>query len=80
MVTLADVKAGLNITDDYRDAELQMYMDDVMNYLTSAGVTAANISKGIVVIGVRDLFYAQDGEAKLSQYFYQRAAQLAMKV
>lgn len=78
-VTLADVKCGLNITDNYRDDELQMYLDDVKGALHDAGVKDSYITKGIVIIGVRDLFYAPEGAAKLSGYFYQRAAQLAMK-
>ena len=79
MVTLSDVKAGLCITDNYRDAELQMYFDDVMDTLRGAGVPESRITKGVVVVGVRDLFYGGEGTTKFSDYFMKKAAQLALR-
>lgn len=77
-VTLEDIKKGLLITDDYRDDELQMYLDDVVGSLRGAGVPDEKINKGIVVIGVRDLFYGDAGNTKFSDYFIKRASQLAL--
>jgi hypothetical protein len=78
-VTLSDVKTGLCITDNYRDEELQIYMEDVIDTLKGAGVPESRITKGVVVIGVRDLFYGGEGGTKFSEYFRQRAAQLAIR-
>lgn len=78
-VTLADVKNALGITGDYQDATLQVYFDEVVNFLTDAGVVEANITKGIVARGVSDLWNYGGAEGKLSQYFMQRATQLSYK-
>ncbi len=78
-VTLADVKNALGITGDYQDATLQIYFDEVVDFLKEAGVKDANITKGIVARGVSDLWnYGLEG-GKLSEYFYQRASQLSYK-
>ena len=78
-VTLEDVKNALGITGNYQDATLQIYFDEVVAFLTDAGVTSANITAGIVARGVSDLWNYGGAEGKLSQYFMQRAAQLAYK-
>lgn len=78
MVTLADVKKGLNITDTYRDDELTMYLDEVLSFLRKAGISEGSITKGVVIIGVRDLFYGAEGNIGFSDYFYKRASQLAV--
>lgn len=79
MVTLNDVKNALGITGEYQDATLQLYMDEVVSFLVDAGVTESNITCGIVARGVSDLWNYGSGEGKLSEYFYQRAAQLSFK-
>lgn len=79
MPTLAEIKAALNITGDYQDATLQIYMDDVMGFLTEAGVNPANVSAGLVARGVADLWNYGAGDGRLSTYFRQRAAQLSYK-
>lgn len=79
MVSLADVKNALGITGDYQDATLQVYIDEVVSFLVDAGVTESNITTGIVARGVSDLWNYGSAEGKLSQYFYQRASQLALK-
>ena len=79
MVSLSDVKNALGITGDYQDATLQIYIDEVVSFLVDAGVTDSNISTGIVARGVSDLWNYGSAEGKLSQYFYQRASQLALK-
>lgn len=76
-VTLNDVKQALGITGDYQDATLQIYFDEVVAFLTDAGVSESNISAGIVARGVADLWNYGGSEGKLSEYFMQRAAQLS---
>ena len=78
-VTLEDVKNALGITGNYQDATLQIYFDEVVDFLQDAGVTQSNMSKGIIARGVADLWNYGAGEGKLSSYFMQRAAQLAYK-
>lgn len=79
MVTLEDVKNALGITGDYQDDTLSQYIDEVKSFLVDAGVSESNITCGIVARGVSDLWNYGSGEGKLSQYFYQRAAQLSYK-
>ena len=76
---LDDVKNALGITGTYQDATLQIYIDEVVAFLNDAGVVSANITSGVVARGVADLWNYGAGEGKLSSYFIQRAAQLALK-
>lgn len=78
-VTLADVKNALGIVGTYQDATLQVYFDEIIAFLTDSGVTSANITPGIVARGVSDLWNYGEAGGKLSEYFMQRAAQLAYK-
>ena len=78
-VTLDNVKNAIGVTGDYLDNTLQPYFDEVVDFLTDAGVKPANITTGIVARGVTDLWSYGTGEGKLSPYFLQRAAQLAFK-
>lgn len=79
MPTLADVKNALGITGDYQDSTLQIYFNEVVSFLTDAGVAEGNITSGIVARGVADLWNYGGTEGKLSEYFMQRAAQLSYK-
>lgn len=79
MATLAEVKSALGITGDYQDATLQEYFDEVVEFLTDAGVSASNITSGIVARGVSDLWNYGAGDGQLSTYFMQRATQLSYK-
>lgn len=78
-VTLDNVKNALNITGDYQDNTLKVYFDEVVAFLVDAGVAESNITSGIVARGIADLWNYGGAEGKLSQYFCQRAAQLALK-
>lgn len=78
-VTLDDVKNALGIVGNYQDATLQVYFDEVIAFLNESGVTSANITPGIVARGVSDLWNYGEQGGKLSEYFMQRAAQLAYK-
>lgn len=79
MPTLANVKTALGITGNYQDATLQIYFDEVVAFLIDAGVAESLITDGIVARGVADLWNYGAGEGKLSEYFMQRATQLAYK-
>lgn len=76
---LQDVKKALGITGDYQDDTLQVYFDEVVAFLIDAGVAQSNITSGIVARGVADLWNYGSGNGRLSEYFLQRAAQLALK-
>ena len=78
-VTLEDVKNALGITGTYQDATLTVYFNEVVSFLKDAGVTEQNITAGIVARGVSDLWNYGGAEGKLSEYFFQRAAQLSYK-
>lgn len=78
-VTLDDVKSALGITGDYQNDTIQIYFDEVIDYLVNAGVNESNITKGIIARGVSDLWNYGTGEGRFSEYFYQRAKQLALK-
>lgn len=71
------VKRALGITGDYQDATLQVYIDEVVAFLTDSGVPEKKITSGIVARGVSDLWNYGAGEGKLSEYFLHRAAQLS---
>ncbi len=78
-VSLEDVKHALGITGNYQDDTLQVYFDEVVDFLKDSGVIEKNITKGILARGVADLWNYGAGEGKLSDYFMKRAAQLAYK-
>lgn len=78
-VTLTDVKNALGITGSYQDATLQVYFDEVVDFIKDAGVADANITKGLVARGISDLWNYGGAEGTLSEYFMQRVAQLSYK-
>lgn len=77
---LQKVKVSLGITGAYQDETLQLYIDEVKNYLIDAGIheaiIASSASVGVITRGVSDLWNYGMGNATLSEYFYQRALQL----
>lgn len=76
---LDDVKICLGITGTYQDATISGYITEVKAFLVDSGVKPSNITTGVVVRGVSDLWNYGSGEGKFSEYFLQRAAQLAYK-
>lgn len=76
---LTKVKSALGITGDYLNDTLSEYIDEVVTFLTDAGVNSNNITAGIVSRGVSDLWNYGAGDGKLSSYFMQRATQLSYK-
>ena len=79
MPTLDDVKNALGITGDYQDSTLTVYFNEVVEFLKESGVAEANLKAGIIARGISDLWNYGGAEGKLSEYFMQRAAQLAYK-
>lgn len=79
MATLENVKAALGITGSYQDDTLNQYINEVTAFLTDAGVSAANITDGLISRGVSDLWAYGSGDGKFSSYFIQRASQLSYK-
>lgn len=77
---LVKVKQSLNIMGEQFDATLQLYIDEVKGFLASAGVRenvlGSTLAVGCISRGVADLWNYGNGDTKLSEYFYQRAAQL----
>lgn len=79
MATLSEVKNALGITGDFQDETLQVYFDEVVEFLVDAGVAESNITSGLVARGVSDLWNYGSGTGRFSQYFMRRAAQLSYK-
>lgn len=77
---LAGVKAALGVTSDFMDTTISIYIDDVTDYMSGAGVPDSVIaaSVGVIARGVNDLWTASSGDAKYSPYFYDRVSQLAL--
>lgn len=78
---LTGVKNALGITGNFMDDTLNVYIEEVTNYMSNAGVTDSNIiaSVGVIARGVNDLWNNNAGAGKLSPYFYDRVTQLAMR-
>ena len=77
--TLEDIKTSIGITGDYQDGTVQSWIDETVAFLKDSGVKESNITRGIVARGVLDLWNYGSGDGRLSEYFMQRAAQLALK-
>ena len=77
--SLDEVKNALNITGNFQDATLELYVEEVKTFLTEAGVNPENITVGIVARGGSDLWTYGAGGGKFSEYFYHRDAQLSYK-
>ena len=78
---LTAVKNALGVTGTYSDNTISVYIDDVVDYMTGAGVSAAKIaaSPGVVARGVSDLWDNDGGNVKFSPYFHERVTQLVMR-
>lgn len=76
---LSQVKILLGITGSYQDDTINGYIIEVKDFLIEAGVPKQYIVAGVIARGVSDLWNYGAGEGKLSEYFMQRATQLAYK-
>ena len=81
---LEKVKKGLGVSGTYQDDTLQLYINEVKEFMRNAGVTQSTIdgseSVGVIIRGVADLWNYGSGSTELSPYFLQRVTQLAYKV
>lgn len=75
---LTGVKTALGITGPYHDDTISIYIAEVQDYMRRAGVPDDAVSVGVVARGVSDLWNNGSGEVKLSPYFRDRVAQLAL--
>jgi hypothetical protein len=77
---LEQVKTGMLITGDFQDNMLRLYINEVLAFLESAGANPVLLNTqeavGLITRGVIDLWNYGAGDAKLSDYFIQRAIQL----
>lgn len=86
MELLEEVKVGLGNVPPHLDKTIALYIDEVTEYLVSAGVSSDLIDLekdfisprciGCIIRGVADLWNYGNSDTKLSEYFYQRADQL----
>ena len=76
---LIKVKNALGIQGEYQDDTLAEYINEVVEFLTDAGITQDYINAGLVARGVSDLWNYGASNGKLSDYFIKRAAQLSYK-
>lgn len=77
---LTKVKTALLLEGDYHNDMLRVYINEVLDYMRSAGVPEDVLQServiGAVARGVTDLWNFGSGNGKLSEYFYQRVIQL----
>lgn len=83
---LEKVKVGLGNIPSHLDETINLYIEEVICYLVSAGVSKTLLDidadyidvkcVGVVIRGVGDLWNYGNGDTKLSEYFYQRVNQL----
>ena len=78
---LTVVKNALGVTGTFTDTTISVYIDEVVDYMSGAGVSAAIIaaSPGVVARGVSDLWDNDGGNVKFSPYFHERVTQLVMR-
>ena len=76
------VKNALGVTGTFTDATIQVYINEVVDYMLGAGVSQAVIdapsSFGVVARGVSDLWDNDGGNVKFSPYFHERVTQLVI--
>lgn len=78
MVTIQDVMQGMNLTgNEDQEPTIQIYMDEVLDFLHGAGIPDEKITAGLVVRGVSDLWNYGGGKGELSPYFKERATQIS---
>lgn len=76
---LSGVKYALGIEGNYQDNTVSEYIEEVIAFLNDAGISTSKITVGLVARGVSDLWNYGSGNGSLSEYFMQRATQLAYK-
>lgn len=79
---LQKVKDATGISGDYQDATLNVYIEEVRQFLLDAGLKESTVNSvsavGVICRGVMDLWNYVAGEARFSRYFMQRITQLLL--
>jgi uncharacterized protein CbrC (UPF0167 family) len=80
---LKEVKTRLGITGDYQNEVISSHIEDVIAFMTDAGVSEEVVTSrsalGAISRGVADLWNYGAGDAEFSRVFFQRVTQLAYK-
>lgn len=80
---LTKVKTGLGISGTYQDDKLKIHIQNVKDFMKSAGVAddviESEASVGCILVGVNDLWNYSSGGVKFSDFFNQRVIQLSLK-
>ena len=82
---LKKVKYALygNADGNYNDEQLQLFIDEVIDELISAGVkeevAKSAAAVGCIACGVNDIWNYTSGGVKHSEYFNRRLVQLSLK-
>ena len=82
---LAKVKYALygNADGNYNDEQLQLFIEEVIDELISAGVkkevAESAAAVGCIACGVNDIWNYTSGGVKHSEYFNRRLVQLSLK-
>ena len=78
---LAKVKRDIGETGTFNDGAITDLIEEVMDYMSGAGVSDARISAsaGTISRGVSDLWDNNGGKVALSPYFKERVTQLALR-
>lgn len=78
---LEKIKIGLMITSPVFDDVLTLHIEEVKDYIKSAGISEEIVNSercvGVIFRGVSDLWNNGSGTAKLSPYFRDRVVQLS---
>lgn len=80
---IANFKSDQGIGGTYHDTKIQLYLDEVKEYLKDAGISESVMSSasatGVILRGMSDLWNSVSNDVKFSTYFMQRVTQLAYK-
>lgn len=85
---LVKVKIALGNIPSHLDETINLYIDETIQYMKSAGVPIKLLAEdniddkclGCITRGVADLWNYGNSDTKLSEYFYQRCDQLRHEV
>lgn len=81
---LKKVKTALGLNgSDYQDETLSLYIGEVLDFMTGAGVAQAvaesEAAVGCIAVGVNDLWNYSSGGVRFSDYFKSRVVQLSLR-
>ena len=76
---LNNVKGLLMLTGNFHDNALNLYINEALSFMESAGVdrTIAEGAPGVVAGIVKDLMTGEAGKGEISPYWKQRVIQLS---